>query len=138
MPQQHSDKHGDHFADVGTQQEANHLFDIGVDATTFPDGIHDGSKVIIGQGHIRSTLGNIRTGDAHSAADICSLQCRRIINTVTGHRNHLTLALPGFDDADLILRRYTGIYGDIFHLGIQFRIRHSIQFATGDRLVAGK
>ena len=132
MPQKHRQEHRDDLTNVRTQQETNHFLDISVDASAFADCIHDGGKVIIGQGHVCSALGHIRAGDAHGAADIRSLQSRRIIDTVTGHGDHLSLTLPGLDDADLVFGRHTGINADVFHLFVQFTVAHGIQFGTGD------
>ena len=59
MPEQHGRKYGDHFTDIGTQQEPYHLPNVGVDAPALPDSIHNGGKIIIRQGHVCRALGYI-------------------------------------------------------------------------------
>ncbi len=69
------------------------------------------SSVRIMRGGILADLG---TGDAHRDADIRLLQRRRIIDTVSGHRDQFALTLPCFDDADLMLRCDTRIDAHLF------------------------
>ena len=40
------------------------------------------------------------------------------------HGDDLISALPGFDNADLVFRGHTGVYGDLRYLGIQLFVGH--------------
>ena len=70
VPQQHGGKDGHNLTDVGAQQEADYLTDVGIDASTFADSIDNGGEVVVGQGHVGSAFGNVGAGDTHSTADI--------------------------------------------------------------------
>ena len=60
---------------------SNKLLRVVINKTSFFYSLLNGSKVGIGQNHIRGEFGNIST-TAHSHTDISLLQCRGIINTV--------------------------------------------------------
>ena len=136
VPQDHSEEYGENLTDIGAQQEADHLADIGIDAAALAHCVYDGGEVVIRQGHVSGTLGYVRTGDTHSASDIGGLQGGSIVYTVTGHRYNLALTLPSLYDADLVFGGNAGVYGNIFNLCIQFGVGHSIQLGTGDSTVA--
>ena len=117
-PEQHRGEHGDDLADVGAQQEADHLADVGVNAASFADCVDDGGKIVVGQCHIRRALGDVGAGDAHRAADVGGLQRGRVVHAVAGHGDHLTLPLPCLDDADLVFRRNAGVDGNVPDLAL--------------------
>ena len=82
-------------------------------------------------------LSSVRTMDAasletsasrnsHGYADVSLFQSRRVVYTVSSHGNDITLILPGTDDPDFVLRRYPGVYGNLFYIIPQFLIGHGI------------
>ena len=136
MPQQHSGKYGDNFADVGAQEEPYYLANVGVDATAFPDSVYNGGEVVVGQSHIRRALCHIRAGNAHSTADVSGFQGGSIVHAVTRHGNHLVLALPGLHNADFVFRGYPGVNRNVFYFFIQLFVRHGVQLRTGNCTVS--
>ena len=136
LPDTHGKEDDDDLGDIRAEQEADHLLDIGIDASAFLHGVHDRGKVVVGERHVRRALGNVRARDAHCAADVRRLQRGRVVDAVARHRNHLSLFLPRLDDADLILGRDARIYGDILHFRIQLFVAHCVQLRARDRLVA--
>ena len=57
------------------------------------------------------------------------------MSTVAGHGNHLALALPRLDDADFVVRRYTGVNRDVFHFFVQLFVGHGVQLCSGNSAV---
>jgi len=49
--------------------------------------------------------------DAHGDADISFLQCRRIVDAVTGHRDNCACPTQRVDDAQLVFRIHTRVNG---------------------------
>jgi hypothetical protein len=65
------------------KQVQDEFLDIVEHASTFFNSVDDGSKVIICEYNVRSIFCDIRTGLAHGNADVCALERRRIVDTIT-------------------------------------------------------
>ena len=135
MPQDHGEKHGKHFADIGPQQEPHDFPDIGVNPPTFPHSIHNGGEIVVGKCHVRRALGYVGAGNAHSAADVRGFQSGSVVYAVAGHGNHLALALPRFYNAYLIFGGHPGIHRDVGHFLIQLAIGHGVQLGAGNGFI---
>ena len=112
------------------------MLDIAVNPPAFLHCGNDGGKIIICQRHIRRALCHVRTCYAHGAADIRRLQRGRIVYAVSRHGNDFALCLPGLDDADLILRRNSGVYGYMAYLPVQLFFTHLRQLCAGNGFIA--
>ena len=66
-------------------------------------------KIIVRQHHICHIFGNVRSCDAHSDADVRSLDGGRVVNAVTGHCRHIAGISPGVYNTVLVLWLYAGI-----------------------------
>lgn len=64
-------------------QVANELLGVVVNESTLLDGSLNGRKVRVCQNHVCSQFRNIGTA-SHSHSDVCLLQCRCIVDTITG------------------------------------------------------
>lgn len=91
------------------------------------------AKLSSAQDHGRRILGHLSSGDAHGNADVRFFQCRGVIDTVSGHGNHIAVFLPGIHDPDLMFRRYPGIHGNFVNLFSQLLITQCIQLRAGER-----
>src|SRR5699024_6495459 len=107
--QQGGAEHAQHLAHVGGQQELDGLADVGVDAAAFLHSAHDGGKVVVGQHHVGHVLGDVGAGDAHAHADVGRLDGGGVVDAVAGHGGDGAVALPGGDDAHLVLRLDAGV-----------------------------
>lgn len=92
------------LADVRGQQEHDKLLDVGVNNTTLLHCRHDAAEIDVRQDHVRSAFGDLRAQNTHGHTDICFLECRRIINTITSHSSDDTLALKWLHNLDLVFR----------------------------------
>lgn len=53
------------------------------DLTTLLDAFHGGSEIVIKENHISGFLGDVRTRNVHGNAQVCTLQSRGVIDTIT-------------------------------------------------------
>jgi len=81
----------------------------------------------------RETSGAV---DAHGHANVCRLQCRGVVDTVTGHRDDALVLLEGVDNPELMGWRNPCINGDLFDPPVERFIVHLIQLGSADRLLA--
>ena len=88
-------------------------------------------KIIVRQHHICHIFGNVRSCDAHSDADVRSLDGGRVVNAVTGHCRHMAGISPGVYDTGLVLWLYAGINADVPELLCKFCIVHFFQLCSG-------
>ena len=133
---QGGDQHRDDAGQVSAEQIDDGIADIGIDVSSGRDRLDDRREIIIGQDHRSGILADFRSGDAHCDADIGLLQRRRIIDTVSGHRDQFALTLPSIDDADLMLWCDTRIDTHFFQMCIQFFIAHRIELHAIQALIA--
>ena len=136
LPDAHRKEDDDDFGDVGPEEEAHDLLDVGVDAAAFLDGVDDGREVVVGERHVGSALRNVGARDAHRAADVGGFQCGRVVDAVARHRDDLALLLPCLDDADLVFGRNARIDGDMFDFLIELFVAHGVEFCARDGSVA--
>ena len=134
QPCQRAEQHGNDTCQIAGQQEQDCFLDVLVDVSAVLDCLDDGCKVIVRQYHRCRILGNLCTGDTHGNAHVCLFQRRGIVDAVTGHRNDIATFLPCPNNADLMLRRYTGIDGFICHKVHQLFVGVSVQCRTFYRL----
>ena len=132
----HTQEDDDDFGDIRPQQEADHLLDIGVDASAFLDRVDNGRKVVVRERHVRRPLGDVRARDTHRAADVRRLERGRVVDAVARHGDDLSLLLPCLDDPDLVLGRNARIDGDALDLLVQLLVAHRVQLRARDRLIA--
>ncbi|MNC28087.1 hypothetical protein D3C75_762790 [compost metagenome] len=95
---------GQHFPEVGGQQELNGFTDIAVHLPPFFNSDYNRCKIIIGEHHIGDAFSHIRSGDTHAYTDIRGFQRRRVIHPVSSHGDNLTFLPPGFDDPHFMFR----------------------------------
>ena len=87
--------------------------DVGVDVPAVLHRLDDGGEVVVGEDHAGGVLGHLGAGDAHGHADVGLLQGGGVVDPVAGHGHQGAPLLPGPDDADLMLRGYPGVDGDL-------------------------
>ena len=58
-----------------------------------------------------------------------------IVDAVAGHGHDIAPALPGVDDADLMLRGYPGVDRNVGQALVQLSVSHAVQLHAGHRLV---
>jgi hypothetical protein len=73
--------------------EADVLGEVVVELSAVLDGMDDGGEVVVGEDHDRGVLGDLGAGDAHRHADVGLLQCRRVVDSVAGHRHDIAALL---------------------------------------------
>lgn len=73
--------------DVYGQLELEETLDIVKNVSSPHAGLHDRAEVIVSQKNVRSLLSDVRSGDAHSKADISLFKGWRVISSVAryGH-----------------------------------------------------
>ena len=112
------------------------LFDVGVDAPALGHGGDDGGEVVVGEDHVGGPLGHVGAGDPHGAADVGGLEGGGVVDPVAGHGHHLAPALPGPDDAHLVLGGHPGVDRELLHLPLQHFLGHEVQILSGDGQVS--
>ena len=117
---------GEDTGHVAGEEELDGTADVGVDVTAVLHCLDDGGKVVVGEDHACSVLGHLGAGDAHGHADVGLLQGRGVVDAVAGHGDQCTPVLPGPDDADLMLRRHTGVDRDIGDKGSELLVGHGL------------
>mmetsp|Transcript_69052 Transcript_69052/g.192216 ORF Transcript_69052/g.192216 Transcript_69052/m.192216 type:complete len:240 (-) Transcript_69052:1891-2610(-) len=102
----YSDAHGDldHLRDVHGHDEGHEFLDPRIDRPALFDSGHDGTEVVVGEDHVRGTLGHFRALDAHGDTDVGRVQRWRVVHAITGHCANETLALQGLDNLQFVLR----------------------------------
>ena len=78
--------------------------DPGIDDAALLDGFHDGAEVVVGKDHVGGALGHLGSLEAHSNADIRTLQRRRVIHTVASHGDYVSVLSQQAHDILLMLR----------------------------------
>mmetsp|Transcript_111160 Transcript_111160/g.278317 ORF Transcript_111160/g.278317 Transcript_111160/m.278317 type:complete len:556 (+) Transcript_111160:333-2000(+) len=119
----HSKDHGERgckLRNFGTEGVHDGFPEVGAAETALLDAVDDGREVVVLQHDIRSVLGDLGPADAHSDADLCLLQRRRIVDAVTSHRADIADAivavlLVGLHDHLLVDRRHAGEDPRVFH-----------------------
>src|SRR5699024_2364816 len=111
------------------------VLDVGVHAAAVDHRLDDGGEVVVGQDHGGRVLGHLGAGDAHGYADVGLLQGGGVVDAVAGHGDNLALALPGVDDADLMLRGHPGVDRDVLQPLVQIGVAHLVKLHAGEGLV---
>src|SRR5215207_8402253 len=108
----------EHYQDLGgvaCKEVLDELADVVVDDSALLDRGDDGRKVVVGQDHIGSLLGDVGARYAHRHADVSSLQSRGIVYSVAGHGDDMAFLLQGFDYVELVLRRDPRVDGHLLN-----------------------
>ena len=130
MPNQHGREHGDHLADICAEQEADHLADIRVNAAALAHRVDDRRKIVVGQRHIRRALRDVRTRDAHRAADVRRFQGRRVVHAVARHGRDELQPAKRLDNAHFVRRRDPRVHGTRLHRLQKRVVRKAFQLRT--------
>ena len=96
------------------------------------DGLDDRREVVVGQDHHGGLLRDLRAGDAHRDADVRSLQRRRVVHAVAGHRDDVALLLEDIDEVDLVLGRDARDDTDAVDLAGDLLVAHRGELGTRD------
>ena len=91
----------------------------------------DAGEIVVGQHHVGRLLGHVGSGDAHGNADIGTLQRRRIVDAVAGHRHDMVIGFHRLDDARLVLRRNAAAYLQALGALGQLGVAQRFDFAAG-------
>jgi len=97
-------EHDEHGSDVDGKLELQELLDVVEDVATVLNGGFDGAEVVVGEDDVGGVLGNIGSGDAHSEANISSVESGCVVGTVTSHGNSSFLLLEACDEQELVIR----------------------------------
>ena len=108
FPKEHCKQHHQNLAEVAGEQEVHRFADVIVNAPAAANRGDHGGEVIVGQYHVRRTLGDVGAGLTHRAPDVRRFERRGVVDAVAGHGDDLALALPRLDDAKFIGRGYPG------------------------------
>ena len=125
---------GNNFTQIGCQQELNGFSDIVVNFTAFFYRRNDGGEVVVCKDHVGHVFRNVGSGNAHTDADIRTLNGRSIVDTVAGHGGDFAFCFPCFYDANFVFRLNPGIDRVFFHDGFKFAFGNFIQLGAGDGL----
>ena len=105
-PDHDRDENDESFTDVGRQRPGDEFREVVEYPAAFFHRGFDGGEVIVGEDHVGGFLGDLGTPLPHRDADVCLLQCGRVVDTVTRHRDHVVASLQCFDQAQLLFGRY--------------------------------
>ena len=109
-PGQHdAEEHHQHLAEVRRQQVAQELLDVGVDRAPLLDRRDDRGEVVVGEHDVGGLLRDVGPGDAHRDADVGSLQRRRVVHAVAGHRDDFAERVERAHDPELVLRAHARV-----------------------------
>ena len=86
------DKSDDDGSDVGQDLELQELVDGVVNAVTPHDRFHNQSEVVVHENDIGCLLHNFCIGNTHREPDVCCLEGRTIVRTVTCDANNPTIS----------------------------------------------
>ena len=111
------------------------LADVGIDAPSLLDGRDDGGKVVVGEDHVRRTLGHVGARPAHGTADVRRFQGRGIVHPVPCHGHDVPPLLQGLDDTGLVFRGHPGKDGGMLHRPLQLLPAHPLQLRPRQNLV---
>ena len=95
----------EHLARVSGEQELHEPDDVRVDRASLADCGNDRREVVVGNHDVGGVHRGVRGAVAHRDADIGSGQCRRVVDPVAGHRNHVPAPLQRSNDPQLLRRR---------------------------------
>src|SRR5690348_10941972 len=70
---------------------------------------------------------------SHGNADVGGLECGRVVDTVSGHRDNFASLLQEFDDSQLLLRYDASENIHACQTCSQLVVSHSQKFATGEQ-----
>ena len=93
-----------HLAQVGRQEIAQELLDVGVDRAPLLDRRDDRGEVVVGEHDVGGLLRDVGPGDAHRDADVGGLERRRVVHAVAGHGDDLAARVQRAHDGELVLR----------------------------------
>ena len=123
-----------HLAHVGCQQKLNGFADIVVDPAPLVYRRNDGGEVVVCQNHICHIFRDIRTGDAHSDANVRRFDGRCIINSVARHCGNGTKGFPRAYNAGFVLRLNARINAVSLYGLPKLCIGNAIQFCARNGL----
>lgn len=94
------------------------------------DGAEDCAEVVVGEDHICGLLGHVSSQFAHADSNICLLQSRSIVHTITSHGYNVATALESVDNLELVVWASTRENGDSVHAIRQLGLAHLIKLIT--------
>ena len=100
VPEGESDEESASLCDVLSEQVQNKFLDVVECTSPFVNCVDDTGEVVIRQDNIRSVFCDVRSGHAHSDADVGALECWTVIHTITCHGNEFISPVEGFHHAD--------------------------------------
>ena len=93
-----------HLTNLRCQSVTDRFLDVVVDFSTLLDAYHNRTEVVVEQNHVSCVFSNVGTCDTHGHTDICFLDSRRVIHTVTSDSHDLTYLLASLDDNQFLSR----------------------------------
>lgn len=115
---------------AGTQLESQKILNVVENALALFDGAEDCAEVVVGEDHICGLLGHVSSQFAHADSNICLLQSRSIVHTITSHGHNIATTLESVDDLKLVVRASTREDGDSVHAVRQLGLAHLIKLIT--------
>ena len=113
------------------------LADIVVNAAAQPNGVDDGTEIIIQQDNRRCFARNIRSALAHRDADMRRLERRRVIDPVSGHRNDFACGLVGIHDPQFLFGHDPREHGHIIEKLGESGVVHRLQLRACQHFAIG-
>ena len=129
-------EHHDDLPEVPGDCEPDEAAQVVVDDPALLDRGDDRREVVVAQHHVGRLLGDVRAGDAHRDTDVGTLQGRRVVHAVPGHRHDLALRLQRPDDPQLVLGRHPGEHVLVQDERVQRLVGEAIELGAAHRRLA--
>jgi hypothetical protein len=123
----------EHERDERDQHEADVLGQVVVELAALLDRAHDRREIVVGEDHPAGVLGNLGAA-AHRDPDVGGLDRRRVVDPVSGHRDHVPLLLERVDEQHLVLRCDTADDADPVDPRQSLGLLERSEFRAEDRL----
>ena len=91
--EQHEGEIWNEFGNIVNEDVGQEFADVLEYRSPFLDRVDDAREIVVEQHHVRGRTGDLGAGDAHRDTDMRSLQRRRIIDAIAGHRDDVPAAL---------------------------------------------
>ena len=118
---------GQGFTAIGRQRESDHLLEIVVDGAPFAHRRDDRREIVVGKHHVGGFLGGLGALAAHRHADIRLFERRRIVDSVSGHRDDSAAALERTHQPQLVLGTGPGEDGGLARHRVEIFVRRPLQ-----------
>ena len=115
---------------TGTELEREEVLDVVEDALALLDGAEDGAEVVVSQNHVCGFLSHVCAELAHADADVCFLQRRSVVHTVTSHGYDVAAALQSVDDLELVVGAGSCEDGDSVHAFRELGFAHMVKLVA--------